>query len=240
MAKKDIPLSIDDLDENPLIEWINKNKWNIASGFVIALMAIFLLYRFFSGTAIKNERDYFEAEIAQTKLMDASSAEKALDQLKGIVASHPELQAKYDGVMAETYLLLNQPEEAKPLIERNLNRIQENPYSKKSAEIALLMGENKWEEARALSMSLKKDLEAMNPNTLPVLYLYNLYRLISLNQKLGATQEEKTLISEWFNLSKNGEKLSITPIVFDAFVKTLNLGDVSFINYIQERQNQLQ
>ncbi len=240
MTKKDIPLSLDDLDENPLVEWANKNKWNIAYGIAFFFMAVFLLYRFFAGAQLKNEKDFFEADNLASKLSVAAEAEKSLVELKQIVSIHPELEAKYDGVMAETYLLLDKPDDAKPLIERNLKRIDESPYSQKSATIALLVGENKLQEAKDQTLSLKKDLESLNPNPFPILYLYNFYRLISLNNALGNAAEEKALINEWFNLPKNGGKYSITPFIFDAFINTLNLGEVSFLNYIQDRQNRLQ
>lgn len=236
MTKKDIPVSLDELDENPFVEWINKNKSNLIYGFLILIATIFLLYRFMAGTASRNEKDFYAADTYGSKLYVAEDAKDNITKLNEIVARQPELASKYDGTMAQTYLLLNMPEEAKPLMERNLSRIQEDPYSQSSAKISLLVGEGKLKEAYSESLKLKEGIKKANIDSVPLLYLYNMYRIHSLSLAVAPKEEQKKNLQEWMDLEKRGLKVGVTPILFNDFMQVLNVGDVSFQNYLNELQ----
>lgn len=236
MSKKDIPVSLDELDENPFVEWVNKNKSNLIYGLLILLAAIFLLYRFMSGTATRNEKDFYAADNLGAKLYVAEGAKDNISKLAEIVARQPELEAKYDGLMAQTYLLLNQPQDAKPLMERNLSRIQEDAYSQSSAKISLLVGQGKLKEAYLESLKLKDSIKKANIDTVPILYLYNMYRIHSLSLQIGTKDEQKKNLAEWMDLEKRGQSVGVTPVLFSDFMQVLNVGDVSFQNYLNELQ----
>lgn len=236
MTKKDIPVSLDELDENPFVEWVNKNKSNLIYAFLILIAAIFLMYRFMAGTASRNEKDFYAADNYGSKLFQADGANDNLQKLSEIVARQPELEAKYDGLMAQTYLLLNQPQEAKPLIERNLKRIQEDPYALSSAKISLLVGEGKIQEAYNESLKLKETIKKANIDTVPILYLYNMYRIHSLSLFVASKEEQKKNLQEWMDLEKRGLSVGVTPVLFNDFMQVLNVGDVSFQNYLNELQ----
>lgn len=236
MTKKDIPVSLDEFDENPFVDWINRNKSNLIYGLLILFAVIFLLYRFMAGTASRNEKDFFTADGLGAKLYVAEGAKDNIAKLGEIVAKQPSLESKYDGTMAQTYLLLNMPEAAKPLMERNLSRIQEDPYSQSSAKISLLVGEGRLKEAYAESLKLKDSIKKANINTVPLLYLYNMYRIHSLSLQIGTKEEQKKNLQEWMDLEKRGLSVGVTPTLFNDFMQVLNVGDVSFQNYLNELQ----
>jgi hypothetical protein len=225
-------------DENPWLDWAMENKWNILSGIAAALAVIFLLYRFLSGSVVQNEKDYFSAYNAEAKLKKADLAEKSATELKELMIKQPLLKTKVEGVLAQTFLLLDKPDEAKPLIEDNLKRIEESSFAKRSTDISLLIAQKDFKTAYSSAQKLKSDIESSGDKAYPVLYLYNMYRLQSLAASLGDKKSEQALQKEWLSLSKGSAKVGVTPLMFDAFMATLNLGDVSFLSYLQEKELQ--
>lgn len=224
-------MSLDEFNESPLLEWINQNKSNLIYGFLILLAAIFLLYRFMAGTATRNEKDFYTAENFGSKLYVADGAKDNIAKLAEIVARQPELQARFDGEMAQAYLLLNMPEEAKPLMERNLSRIDESTYAKTSAQISLLVGEGKLKEAYTESLKLKESLKG---DSVPILYLYNMYRIHALSLQVAPKEEQQKNLKAWLDLEKKGLPYGITPALFNDFMQVLNVGDISFQTYLNE------
>lgn len=217
--------------ESPIIEWLMEHGKTILGVISALILILFLLFRVYSSAEAKSEKDYIEATRLESKIFVPADAEASLEELKKIVAAHPEVGAEYDGLMAQAYLNLAKPEEARPLIERTLTRIQKDnlPIYSSSSLVALDISEGKLDESYAKSLELKTQLSGSKSS----LYYFNLLRIGMLEQALGKQAEEKATWEEFISASK------LRLPAFDSLINAIDVEGSSIIMFIQERQKKL-
>ncbi len=153
---------LDLLNEGTVLDWLHKNSSNLAYG-IAALIALFFLgYWFLSRNTVKYENDYFTAESAMLKLQDATGNEQTLEKLSTILTSHPDLQSKYDGQIAEALIQQANIQAALPYANRNLQRVKVDhlPFYVDYAEGSLLIAQNQYNEALQLAQKIQVQMEA--------------------------------------------------------------------------------
>lgn len=217
--------------ESPFIEWVTEHGKKIVWGFVTALLILFLLFKLYSGSQAKAEKDFMEAAKLEPTLFQPAKAEETLEKLANLVSRHPSLQAEYDGLMAQSYLNLGQVEKAAPLVERTLGRIALDDVAayEKSSEIALLISQGELETAYPLALTLKERLKG----EASVLYFFNLLRLGMLEQALDKKAEEKQTWEEFLSY-----KQANVP-AFQQLIEGTDTPGASLITFIEERQKKL-
>src|SRR5665647_2862736 len=93
-------------DENPLVEWISSNRQILLWGVAAAFVGLILAYRLISANLLNTEGDFFRAQALFTQFQEKTTVDNtALNELEAIIRRHPELQAKYDGPLAQTLLI---------------------------------------------------------------------------------------------------------------------------------------
>lgn len=215
--------------ESPMILWLQEHGKKVIMGFAILLLVLFILFRLYSGSQAKAEKDFMEANKLAVALFQSAKANEALEKLSLIVQREPTLQTEYDGLMAQAYLNQNQVEKASTLTRRMTLRLAKDPISPylESSSIALSIAEGKDDEAYPKALHLKENLK----NEPSLLYFFNLLRIGMLEERLGKKEEEKKTWDEF--LSFSGQP------VFQQFIDGIDSPGASVVTFIQERQKKL-
>lgn len=232
------PLSFaEDTDHHPAAEWLIANKKIITIAFAALFALILLAYRLLSNQAVKAENDFFSAQsefnafqrIVSQPYFTAEAVDQALSKLQGPLERHPELHAKYDGSIAQTLLIANQPAQAAPYAEGVFKRTSQDPVSfyRSYGETSLAIEEGRYGDAYQQALSLK-DLLSQTPTGHETLYLFNLVRLAFLQQQLHLQQEE---LQTWNELQNTDRPTSLM-----AVYKLFSQGQASLAHYIDERK----
>lgn len=230
---------MEELMENSLVEWLSTYKKFIIGGALVLLAVLILAYRWISTQTLKDERDFFSAQIDfnrfQEKALKADeqgSFANSLNQLSTLMQRHPELQAKYDGPVAQTLIVVQQAEQARPFAERLFERTKDEPVHlfRQYADTSLLISAGQYQEALSQAQALKQVMDQQtNDLQADTLYIFNLIRLATLHQQLGQTQEEW---QAWENLERYSKNLDALVTVYQLFRE----GDFSLNKYIEERK----
>lgn len=244
MNKQSSPINklslLDDVDTQPILEWLTANKKNILTGFAILFALLILSYRILAQNAANSETDYVYAQIVFRDFQESAQkdglGQEKLIELESILQRHPELHAKYDGAVAETLLIRGEVAKATPfaqsVFERtsvdNLNFYQ--TFGKTSLLIASGDYQNAYEKVKELKIQMDEDT---THNYGPVLYGYNLIRIASLQQVLGFAEEENRT---WEEL----KKYAIANEGFSDLDQVFAEGKASLAGYVESRQNVLQ
>lgn len=223
-----LPLD-DDWVEYPIVQWIIHNGKSIGYWTLIALMGLFIASRFISSSQQKAERDFFQAEQSAIELNATETQAQAISTLKEIMDRHPELHAKYDGLIAQALLTNNQVEEAAPFADETILRVnQEAPspfisYSKTT----LLIGNGNYQEALQQAYELK--LSATDPT----LYVFNTIRIALLERELGNKAEEKKAWEEITRLSQGTHPVKISQQELQRILSHYNTQGVQLEEFIK-------
>jgi hypothetical protein len=247
MSKQNTPSSalkqnfLGDWTENPLIEWLSANRQIILWGLLALFAFIILCYRWMASQTLKSETDFFQAQIDFSRFQDKTlkpaewlSSQDDLQRLDTLMVAHPELQSKYDGLIAQALLIQNQADQSLPYAERSFDRTASDDidlyhvYSKTS----LLIGEGHYQEALAQAEQLKQKLDQQAVTKGNPLYLFNLIRLAMLHQQLNQTDNERQAWNELQQYASTVESLAIINQVFKE-------GGASLQSYIEERKHAL-
>jgi hypothetical protein len=228
----------DDLTDNPLVEWLSANKRYILFGLLALLTLIVISYRFVSTTTLKAERDFFQAQTNFSQFQEkgvkseefAASIEN-LDQLEGIINRHPELHAKYDGLIAQGLILEQKVNKARPFAESAFQRVQKDSVDlyHDYAETSLFISAGNEQEALERTLQLKEKMDQHASVFGGTLYLFNLIRLAMLYQQLNYSSEELQAWNEIQNYTANNEALITIHQLFKE-------GSTSLNQYIDERK----
>ncbi len=234
---------IETLGEHRIIQWISEHGKFLAWGLLALITAIFLIYRLLGGPSTHAEKDYFQAENDFTtfrKATDPKAQEEALDKLAAILKRRPELQSKYDGLVAQLLLDRNQVNQALTYANRTASRTGKDhlPLYANYAQNSLLISEKKYPEALKQTLDLQQQLIASQPQN-DTLLIFNMLRIPILHQQLGNKIEE---LKAWQQLKQlaaaKGEK-NVKPEVFETIINQLRDGNVSLLNYIETREQLL-
>lgn len=257
--KKDQPSqSLPDLElleENTVLDWLHKNSRNLVVA-LGALIAFFILGTlFFSHKVNRAEEDYLNAETLSAKLQlplltddDRISNTQAYEQLSQIINSRPELQAKYDGLIAQALISQGKIQEALPIAERNLQRIGKDnlPFYNDYSNATLLMAQQQYDQALKLTTQTQSHMqaqakEATDENTPrsfgDTLYAFNTLRIAVLQQNAHNSAEAN---KAWESLmqSYNGQGGVVTnKRAVEAVVAHIDDTGVSLASYIEASKN---
>ena len=252
------------LEENPVIDWISKHGEKILYSILGAFALLILVYFWQSGSSSKIEGDYQSAsrefQIFQqaAKSGDTQAVQDSFQKLTLIMNQLPDLHAKYDAVIAQTYIDLNDIKQAKPLALSTLQRVGKDnlPFYNEYAQITLLISEGELATAIQRSEALKhqmiQNLEQvetgvvaqMNEPTFGSnLYAFNLLRIAFLEQQIGNRENELKSWKEWKMYTSHTNSTPLPPVDRKAFfniAQLYNEGALSLDNYIQIRLKSLE
>lgn len=220
---KQIP-SIDEWMDTPFVEKVIENKGPILAGIGAVIALLVLSYVFISQKTAGNEQDYFLAERDFNQFVQKDGTQEELDRLQAMMRLHPELQARYDGAIAQTLLIRNEAAQAQPFATSLFKRTASDHMEAYRAfgEATLLIASGNNAEAYTRTKQLQQKLEA-SPGK-ETLYLFNLIRLATLQQLLGNTQEERVTWGELQSyLGSHPEALALIAQVFKEAPTALNL-----------------
>lgn len=234
--------------ENPLVEWVltQGQAW-LWTGAAILLIGLFFLVRMLGGSG-SGINDYLQTQtdvislVQLTKEENQENRKAILDNLKGNLKKHPELHARYDGIISQTLLIQNMPKEAEQFEMSALNQLQREDLTnfQQFAENSLLISNQKYQEALTASFTLKDNLikqaeknteKADSLSLGDTLFAFNLLRIAVLQQQVGSVEGEKEAWKEW-------QKYSIgTPLfskqAFQTVSSLFDEGRVKLENYIK-------
>jgi len=250
------PPLLDTIIDHAAFKWITKNSKNIFYGLLTLMALLFVIYRMSANDQLKAENDYFTAakdfntfsERADSNT-DVATQEQAFRNLEKILTKRPELNSKYDALLAQALLIKDRPQDAIPYAERTLARTaKENlPIYQEFSNATLLIAQGNFNEALQHSGNIKLKIDTIrkadNPNKEvgETLYAYNLIRIPLLEKQLGNTSNE---LAAWENLKaylyenqeEHSPELRETRVIFDNLFAE---GSVSLKNYIDYRVQEI-
>lgn len=220
------------LDENPTIHWIIQHRLHILLTLLGVVLAIILLFRVVTGEESQSESHYLNADkefrlFMRPGISQEASAE-SLTKLKVILKQHPELHAKYDGLIAQTLINQGNIQEASEFAGLAIARTatENNPYYSEYAKTTLLIGQKNYKEALQQAEQLQQALLKAEVVPGETLIAFNLLRVGMLQQQLGDKEAEANTWKQWHELSQNIKQA----------VDHLQIGTITLLDYIQERE----
>jgi hypothetical protein len=218
--------SIDELAEHPAVEWLFKNKQTILYAIAALFIAIIFLFRFVSARTLSAEGDYFQAQNDMTQLQTNSlqASEVDLSRLEAILKRHPELQAKYDGLIAQSLLIDQEVQKAVPFAERTFQRLKNDPvgFYENYANTSLLIGEGQYEQAISQAQQLKGQMDQATEQAGSTLYVFNLIRIAMLHQQLNQVDQERLAWEALQNYQGNLDAVVATEKLFQTDSQSLS------------------
>ena len=207
--------------ELPAIQWIKDNKKQISYGFLLLCLALILLYRAFANQTAKAEENYLAmASIASIVNNPDAPAEKratALADLRRLLESSPNLQAKYDGLIAQSLISNQKIDEAMPYINQTFSRIkgEDSPYYIDYSKTSIALASGKKEDALKEAYALRDKMLQVAPADRSVqfggiLYAFNLIRIALLEKEFQNKDAEKKAWQELQQMSDSASTISIS------------------------------
>ncbi len=231
----------EDSSSYSIVNWLSAHK-NILLWVFFALIIFLIIFsRFLNWKTLNAEQDFFQAQAIFTQFQQAtdlsnkdSTSKNDFGQLEALMQRHPELKPKYEGAIAQTLLIEQQPDRAEKMIEDIFNRAKFDylrsyqDYTRAS----LLITKGLYIEALQYAQQLRAHLDQIHPQNNPILYAFNLIRLALLHQKLKSPQEELKVWEEF----QIRTKISDTALVVS---QMLNTNQALLNQYIEERKTAL-
>ncbi len=268
-SQKNAALSVlrseEDLDGNRVIEWISRYGEKLLYSILIIFSLLFLGYAWQSGTSTKMKGDYqaasneFQAFQNSAKLGQTKEMDEAYQRLALIMDKLPDLHAKYDGTLAQTFIDLNDIKRSMPLALSTLQRVSKDqlPFYDEYARITLLIEEGQYANAIQRSNSLQERLiqnlqqseeskttsTTSEPTFGSLLFAFNLLRTAFLEQQVGDTTKELESWKEWKMYTSYTNRRPLPPVDRKAFFtidQLYNEGALSLDGYIQTRIESLE
>lgn len=226
-----------ELHTNEFMQWFQKNQRYLIGIVFALLIASILIYQLFAWQTRRAEKDYWAAAKDIEQLADPSQKSVVLAQLQEILHRRPQLQAKYDGMIAQNLLVLGDVETSLPFANRTFVRISDDhiPLYMDYAHNSYVIEQSSFSEALQQAVNLKSTMQ--NPNHLqsfgPMLYIFNLIRIGMLQKELGQMDEQKKTWQELMALSSGNSSLGIAPQDLEVVMQHVNEPKTSFNHFIQ-------
>ncbi len=234
------------LGENQAIRWVSENGKLFVGAIFGCILAAFL------GASLlghKNqEKDYRQAEqnyLEFQKETDANLQQVALDKLNAILKSYPNLQARYGGLIGQILLNRHHLTQALPYIEQTLKRTEQDHLSFYAAyaQTTLTLCQEKFSQAleeakslrdRMINFPVKEESKQFGD----YLYLFNLMRIALVYQQMQNNGEELQAwqIFKQAPVQTSHQAYVLQPDSFEYFIKQLQDGSSSLLDYIQNRE----
>ncbi len=213
-------------NENSL-SFLYENRTIFLLGFT-ALFFIVCIFYFKLPSQSKIEKRIFALENSFSHWNQNPSDIETEKNFFSLLKKYPEYQSKYDALIAQRYLRMDEYQKAFPFAQKALQRVKEkSPYFIHFSETSLLIANHSYKEALEKAEALKKDLQ-QDPliNEDSALFTLNLLRIADLQHHLEMKSELASL-EELLDQSKKHQPL------FSAFQKNqANLSD-----YLSYRKN---
>lgn len=230
--------------ENRLIQWLMQYGRYILFALLGLIAAAGILYRWNAKGNQQAEVDFLNAEKYFATFQGSGKAGKeaiplaerddALQHLRKILQRHPELHAKYDGLIAQTLLVRNDVNGAKEFADLAIARTasENSPFYTDYAQTTLIIASGQYEEALNHSLALDKLMEEGTANSEiqsfgNPLFALNFLRIGILQQQLGLSNEERATWQKWQELKENNALFASWNQIAE--------GQISLANYIETR-----
>lgn len=229
-------------DDHDFVSTFSKYALYLVLGIGTLIVSMLVIYQLWNAGQSRADRDYADAEKEfrifigiDGEKTSAEGLQKAFTQLQILMKQHPELEAKYDGMIAQTLINRNQDDLAAPFAQRALKRTQQenSPYYASYAETTLLIGNNNYNDALAQAKQLQQRIqEAPHPDAAHIgdmLVAFNLLRIGMLQHQLGLKEEESKSWTELQQFLKKNPEI--------AAQINLQAGQISLLDYIKAQGN---
>lgn len=258
MKKKDAVSSTIKLDriessweDNPAIQMLAQYGRNALIALLAIIALVFLVYRVTMIGKAQEEMDFWNADkefrtftANETELTDPLAIEDALIKLNALMNSNPELNAKYDGMIAQTLINRGDAGDAIPFANRGISRTksENTPFYTSYSESTLLIAQQRYEDALKQSQALdsqmrdaiQKNAAAQDRKFGDTLFALNILRIGILQQQLGLKNEERKTWQEWKQYS-SGTATSPLAKAFQHQRAIFSEGKTSISDYIDGR-----
>lgn len=233
------PFEAENFVDEGVLAWISKYG-NAALYTGAALVVLFfLLYRFGSHHSANAEADFLSAAHYYDQLIaakDPAQQEKTVAELQEILKRRPELNADYEGDIAQFLLEWGKVGVALPLADQTLQRVSSDSISDylSYATTSLLIEQKQYQAALDAAITLKPKLK--NNDLVNAL---NLIRIALLQQQLENRAGELEAWQEWKNFAGwKGTAPTVKvldPKIYFVVQNYYSQGIVSLQNYIESR-----
>lgn len=246
----------DSLEGGPFIDWLTQYGKTIVYALIAFIALLIIVYRFSSSHNSQLEQDYLQANKDFSLITkantptDSAAYTDALKSLQLLMDKHTDLQAAYDGSLAQTFLNQNNLSEATPYISRTLARTKSDdlPDYAEFAAITQFIAEKNYTEALSKALALQQQMyDKFSAITDPnqsyghELFALNLYRIGMLQQQLGLKDAELNTWQQWqkyANPSSNNPTIEAQAFqIVNAF---LTIESFTLSDYIAHRIKLLQ
>lgn len=236
-------------------DWISEHSKIILVSLLTLIVLCFCLFQLTGKLSGGKKSDYLEAQTAFSAwTSDESPSLKIPKALANPLNRHPELQAKFGTHIAQRLIAFGEKKNAGKYANAALNRSKDlkSPYYERFSRNTLTISQGKHlaalEEAKRLKSELQQD-EAFwksRDNYVrsgAVLYAYNLVRIASLEREVGSKEgelkawEELVQVSGW-----KGHPIDAKVYDQEAYsflAQNFTQGDISLLDYIEQRTKQL-
>ena len=222
-----------------------------AAAIIVLMFFLFSWNKRFTG----NRSDYLKMQTAFSTWASQDKHDLALfKEVSEPLDRHPELAAKFGTLIAQRLLVLGEAKLAQEYGQAALKRTKALlcPYHALFSQNTLLISQGRLKEALEAAHGLKRQMasdEAMwkdKNHALAAgraLFAYNLLRIASLEREAGSFEGEKAAWDEvlcnagWD--SKVGQSSTYDPEAFKILSDNFQSGDVSLLDYINQRKKEL-
>lgn len=240
-------------EENSIVQWVTKHGSTIAYAALGILVLLILLVRlgWIGGShTLEEEVKAQKSYAAFIKDPTGTEGQEALQSLSAQLAKQKNLQPLYDDKLTEELLILGKPQEARPLLERSLDRTKTllPTVFRDYAATSLTIAEGKYQDALNQAMLLHAEMIALAKDTSPTLpvlpygeslFASNLLRIVFLQRELGLHNDEIKTWSEWKEYREGKQQdlpITIPASVFAAVEEVFNLGQVKLDDFIKSKK----
>ena len=229
--------------ETPIVDFLTNYGPKLLYALLGLMVLFFFVYRYSSNKKADSITDYLNADVYFQRFVSSPEPailadNEAYVKLTDIMNRHPELNAKYDGDIAQALLERNQIAEAKVYADRVFKRVASedvNDYISFS-QASLLISENQpkqaLESAKALQQTMKSQIDAKGPLFFgPALFAFNELRIATLApSQTSITALQKQLVDSTDSKTSND---TLVKKGYRQLQEHFNNGTTNLSNYIE-------
>lgn len=188
-------------------DYIQKYGTNFLIGLASLILLVVAGYAWLGNSRSQSVFDFAEANIAYKSLETAQSGQEHRDSwmssyltLKRMMEKHPELEAKYSGLLTQLFLRIGEEELAQKYFQTSIGYLkkQNMPLFEEFAENTMRISKGETQKALDQALALNEKLRSTSEDQ--QLKEFNLLRLASLQQAMGKPKEA---LENWSQLKKS-------------------------------------